>query len=194
MHPVPPAPHQHRTTTHWPDLAQRRDRTAWPRATGLRTTLLWALLVVLLGLIALLGPVTGQAAGGMVYTPLNPSFGGNPNNGIVLMNSAQAQNRTKDPEIEAQRAQATSGGTAGSAGGTTTLLQQFNQTLQRSILSRLAVSATNSLIGSTGGMQPGEVDTGDFLIQIVDQGGGLLRVSTTDKSTGEAVSFQIGNR
>lgn len=152
---------------------------------NLRLVLCVSLLLVTMG--------SARAAGSLVYTPNNPSFGGNPNNGIVLMNSAQAQNRTKDPELEALRAQSTSG--SGSGGTTTTsLLQQFNQTLQRSILSRLAVSATNSLIGSTGGMQPGEVDTGDFLIQIVDQGGGLLRVTTTDKSSGETVSFQIGNR
>jgi curli production assembly/transport component CsgF len=139
------------------------------------------------------GMLAGQVwAAPLIYTPINPSFGGNPNNGPVLMNSAQAQNKTKDPEVEAARAQAAATAAGTSTGST--LLQQFNQSLQRTILSRLSVSATSSLIGNNGNLIPGVVDTGDFLIQILDQGGGLLRVTTTDKASGESVSFQVGNR
>ena len=130
----------------------------------------------------------------LVYTPVNPSFGGNPNNGPVLMNSAQTQNKTKDPEVEAAKAQAAAASGATGTSVSSTLLQHFNQSLQRTILSRLSISATNSLIGNNGNLVPGTVDTGDFLIQILDQGGGLLRVITTDKATGESVSFQVGNQ
>lgn len=35
--------------------------------------------------------------GNMVFQFVNPNFGGNPNNGAYLLNSAQAQNSYKDP-------------------------------------------------------------------------------------------------
>ena len=49
---------------------------------------------VLIGAVSLcvaLGVVTAWATE-LVYTPINPSFGGNPLNGQFLLNEAQAQN------------------------------------------------------------------------------------------------------
>ena len=54
-------------------------------------------------------------ASGLEYTPVNPSFGGNPLNGNTLLNSAQSQNKTKDPSLDAN----------GDA------LEDFNDRLQR---------------------------------------------------------------
>ena len=34
----------------------------------------------------------------LLYTPVNPAFGGSPLNGSVLLNAAQAQNGHKDPK------------------------------------------------------------------------------------------------
>ena len=117
----------------------------------------------------------------LVYTPVNPSFGGNALNGSVLLNAAQAQNRTKDPDAPApiQTTQQTS-------------LQQFNDILERSVLSRLASAATTGIMGPNGQLVPGTVSTGNFTIQISDLGGGLLQVTTTDKATGQSTSFQVG--
>ena len=36
----------------------------------------------------------------LVYTPINPSFGGNPLNGTWLLNNAQAQNDFDDPDLK----------------------------------------------------------------------------------------------
>jgi curli production assembly/transport component CsgF len=36
----------------------------------------------------------------LVYTPINPSFGGNPLNGTWLLNNAQAQNDYDDPDLK----------------------------------------------------------------------------------------------
>ena len=47
----------------------------------------------------------------LVYTPINPSFGGNPLNGTWLLNNAQAQNDYDDPDLK-DRASAFSGTTA----------------------------------------------------------------------------------
>lgn len=126
--------------------------------------------------------VTGNArASELVYVPVNPNFGGNALNGSALLNAAQAQNKTKDPEAIAPK-QSTQ----------QNALQQFNDLLERSVLNRLAAAATGSIVGSTGELIPGTVETGNFTIEIVDLGGGLLQVTTTDKTTGASTSFQVG--
>ncbi|TFW09331.1 curli assembly protein CsgF [Oxalobacteraceae bacterium OM1] len=123
------------------------------------------------------------SASELVYVPANPSFGGNPLNGGVFLNAAQAQNKTKDPE-----AAAAAKSTQQSS------LQQFNDILERSVLSRLATAATSGIMGSNGQLVPGVVNTGNFTIQISDLGGGLLQVTTTDKATGASTSFQVGQQ
>src|SRR5690606_38775070 len=127
--------------------------------------------------------INGANASELIYYPLNPSFGGNPLNGPVLMNSAQAQNKHTDPSAGAARA----GFEPKSA------LQQFNETLERSILNRLASSASASISGPGLGLQPGTVETGNFVIDIVDLGGGLLRITTTDKVNGTSSSFEVAS-
>jgi len=122
----------------------------------------------------------GASATEMIYTPINPSFGGNPNHGPMLLSAAQAQNGYKDPSI--------------TVAVDLTPLQQFNQSLQRSVLSRLSAAATTSLIGSGGQLIPGVIDTGNYHIVISDLGSGILQVSTTDKTTGENVMFQVNGK
>lgn len=118
----------------------------------------------------------------LIYTPVNPAFGGNPLNGSYLLNEAQATN-THTP----------SGGGGNDAGSLApeTPLQQFNDQLQSSILSQLAASATSSILGPDGVLKPGIVQTSNFTISIVDAGGGLLNITTTDKQTGATTSFQV---
>jgi curli production assembly/transport component CsgF len=125
--------------------------------------------------------MTQLSATELVYYPVNPSFGGNPINGSVLLNSAQVTNKHKDPEANAanQAAQKTP-------------LQQFNDMLERSILSQLAAAASSKISGSGGKLLPGSVETGNFRIDIADLGGGLLLVTTTDRATGASTSFQVG--
>jgi curli production assembly/transport component CsgF len=47
-------------------------------------------------------------------------------------------------------------------------------------------------MGSGGKLKPGVVETGNFRIEIVDSGGGMLTITTTDKVTGASTSFQVG--
>jgi curli production assembly/transport component CsgF len=118
----------------------------------------------------------------LVYIPANPSFGGNPNNGVILLNSANATNKHKDPASAAN----------GGALTQKTALQSFNETLERAILGQLASAAAQKLGGGvTGGLAPGVVETGNFVIKITDLGGGTLLVTTTDKTTGSVTSFQV---
>lgn len=118
-----------------------------------------------------------STAAELVYTPVNPSFGGNPLNGSYLLNNAQAQDDTEKDEGK----------------GGTSALERFNEMLQRAVLNRLAASTTSSIVGPSGELIPGTIETTDFIIQIVDLGGGLLEITTTDKQTGDSTSFQINS-
>ena len=114
----------------------------------------------------------------LVYAPVNPSFGGNPLNGQTLLNSAQATNKHKDPNASSLTQK--------------TALQQFNEMLERSVLSQLASAATSNVMGPGGKLTPGTVETGNFRIVITDLGGGILQITTIDKVTGASTSFQVG--
>lgn len=134
----------------------------------------------LAGLALAACPLAGASP--LIYTPVNPTFGGNPLNGSYLLNEAQATN-THTP----------SGGGGSDLGSLApeTPLQQFNDQLQSSILSQLAASATASILGPNGALKPGIVQTSNFTISIVDAGNGLLNITTTDKQTGATTSFQV---
>jgi len=118
----------------------------------------------------------------MVYYPINPSFGGNPDNGFYLLSTAEAQNKHKDPDAESSRFDLER----------TSPLQSFNESLERAVLNRLASVAASQLAGTDGTLQPGTVETGNFVIDIVDLGGGVLQITTTDKLMGTSTSFQVG--
>lgn len=117
----------------------------------------------------------------LVYVPINPSFGGNPNNGAFLLGTAQAQDKHKDPD-------------SGTSASSTSSLEEFNSMLERSILSRVSSAVSSSVVSSNGTLIPGTLDTANFTISITDMGGGVMNISTTDKITGQTTSFQIGGQ
>lgn len=127
----------------------------------------------------LLTVVSPVSATEIVYVPVNPSFGGNPLNGQMLLNNAQSQNEFDD------KGKNPGGPNQQSA------LDQFNAALQRAILNRLTSAITGSIVGANGEIIPGTIETTDFIIVIVDLGGGLMQITTTDKVTGDSTSFQI---
>ncbi|WNW14394.1 curli assembly protein CsgF (plasmid) [Pseudomonas sp. DTU_2021_1001937_2_SI_NGA_ILE_001] len=114
-------------------------------------------------------------AGELVYTPQNPSFGGNPLNGAVLLNQANAQNKFTESTASSQQSS----------------LEQFNSMLQSAILSRVSSAVTSSIVGTDGKLSPGVVETTDFSIAITNLQGGLLQIVTTDKRTGQTTQFQV---
>lgn len=118
-------------------------------------------------------------ASGLVYTPVNPSFGGSPLNGSILMNSAQAQNTLKDPDLEGEEENA---------------LDDFNNRLQRSLLTRLTSSIAGNFVDENGSLIPGQTITQDFIIDVVDEGDGTIRVTTTDRNTGDSTTFIVESR
>lgn len=75
-------------------------------------------------------PVTATASD-LVYTPINPSFGGNPFNSAHLLGVATAQSKYKDP----------------SAVNSSDPASQFLRTLQSRLLSSLATQITDVIFG-----------------------------------------------
>lgn len=132
---------------------------------------------------ALLAGPAPAVAWEYVYAPVNPSFGGSPLNGGFLLGRAQAQDRHKDPAAA---------GSGLSSFFQRSQLDQFNDTLQRVILSRVASAVSSQVVGNDGRLVPGTVETTDFTITIADLGSGRLRVSTTDKLSGQTTTFDIG--
>ncbi|GAA5234915.1 curli assembly protein CsgF [Verticiella sediminum] len=132
-------------------------------------------------LVAVLGAQPGAHATELIYYPVNPAFGGSPLNGNWMLGLAQAQNKHKDPDAD-----------TGFGGLNTSPLQNFNDALERAVLSQLAAAASSQIMGTDGSLRPGTVQTGNYIIDIVDLGGGLLRITTTDKLLGTSTSFQVG--
>ena len=105
----------------------------------------------------------------LVYTPTNPSFGGNPLNGSWMFSQAQAQNGF-------------------TSGGVSTSLQQndpladFADNLNRQILSELSRNLISSLFGETG-LEAGRYEIGDFIID-VSPGANGINIVINDLSTG----------
>lgn len=116
----------------------------------------------------------------LVYVPVNPSFGGHPANGPGLLAAATATSRhSADKDLG-----------SGSPFDQSPLAQ-FNQTLERTVLGQLASAATSRLTGADGKLLPGTFSTANFTIVVVDLGGGMLRITTTDKTTGATTSFEV---
>ena len=101
----------------------------------------------------------------LVYTPVNPSFGGNPLNGTWLLNNAQAQNDYDDPDLKDRTA------IAG-----TSALERFSSQLQSRLLGQLLDNI------STG--NAGSLSTDAFIVNVIDDSGALT-IEVTDRATGE---------
>jgi len=121
----------------------------------------------------------GADATDIIYQPVNPAFGGYPSNGQHLLATATATNKHVDKDG------------LGRSMLDQSPLAQFNQTLERTVLSQLAAAATSKLTGTDGKLVPGTFSTQNFTINVVDLGGGMLRITTTDKVTGASTSFEV---
>lgn len=128
--------------------------------------------------------LAGQSvASELIYYPRNPSFGGNPAYGHVLLNSALATKTHTDPGLDLP------GGIEEK-----TPLEQFNETLERQVVNRLTTAATSKIIGPNGNLIPGNLETDNFIIHIADMGNGMLNVTTTDKLTGASTAFMVSSQ
>jgi curli production assembly/transport component CsgF len=116
----------------------------------------------------------------LVYTPVNPSFGGNPLNGTYLLGSAGAQNKFKD----------TSQLSLATASGQTDPVQSFKDQLNRRILSGLADRLVNNAFGEQG-LTTGDYTMGDFSVHVDVSDPTNTSVTIFDKGTGNTTNIQI---
>jgi curli production assembly/transport component CsgF len=108
----------------------------------------------------------------IVYVPTNPSFGGNPANGPLMMNSAQAQDTHKDPTFSSAFDRGFS--------NTDFLAQQ----LQSVALSNL----TSKITGGT--LKTGTFTIGTQVISLTPVGSNV-RVTITDLATGGSTVIDL---
>ena len=123
------------------------------------------------GLLVGLASVAAAQATELVYTPVNPSFGGNPLNGTWLLNNAQAQNDYDDPDLKSR-----------SSVAGTSALERFTSQLQSRLLGQLL---DNISTGNTGSLS-----TDSFIVNVIDDSG-ALSIEVTDRVTGEISEIQV---
>ena len=119
-------------------------------------------------LLMLISPLSW--AGNMTFQFRNPNFGGNPNNGAFLLNSAQAQNSYKDPRYDDYGIE------------TPSALANFTQAIQSQILGGLLTNI------NTG--KPGRMVTNDFIIDIANRDG-QLQLNVTDRKSGKTSTIEV---
>jgi curli production assembly/transport component CsgF len=133
------------------------------------------LLTLTLGFFAL--TAHSAAAQDFVYQPVNPAFGGSYLNYSWLLSSAQAQNLYQD---------------SGSSRFQRDPLADFEQSLQRQILSQLSREIVSDRFGGIDFTQEGRFDLGDFIIEVTPGLNGL-NVSIFNVLTGDESVVTVPN-
>lgn len=118
------------------------------------------------GLLAISAQISATE---LVYTPINPSFGGNPLNSSHLLGVANAINDYKAPDDD--------------------LLLEEQSDLER-LAASLESRLISQLLSDVGNGNTGQLVTEDFLLNIVDDNGNLI-IQITDKETGESSTIQV---
>ena len=112
-------------------------------------------------------------AGDLVYTPINPSFGGNPFNSAHLLGIANAQNKFKDPTSSTSGSQA----------------DIFARQLQSRLLSALSSQITDAIFGENA-QEHGTVRFADQTIEW-QRGIDSVTLTITNDVTGEVTTIEV---
>lgn len=129
----------------------------------------------LTGLVATAMPAT---AGQLVYTPVNPSFGGSPLSGSYVLGLATSNNY-RFQQNPANKQQLTGPNAR----------QQFTQQITSALLSQIASTVSQQILGSNA------KDSGTFNIngEIINfnRVNGQINISITDAASGANTQIQI---
>ena len=121
----------------------------------------------------------------LVYTPINPSFGGNPLNGSFLLGKAQSQNTHKAPVVRK------------------TYAEKFQESLERAYINKIVREITD--LSFNEGCDPA-VDSecepsvfaddatfvsGDYEIQVLTSGTDSITVQILHLDTGEITIIEV---
>ena len=127
-------------------------------------------------LFFLLVPGMSQAQD-FVYTPKNPAFGGSPINYQWMLNSANAQNKFQGGQ---------------NFGFDRDPLADFQESLQRQILSELTRNVVRDRFGDVDLSQQNSFEFGEFSIDIVPGPNGL-DITILNLSSGEQTTITVPN-
>lgn len=122
-------------------------------------------------LLSLGAPALAQE---LVYTPVNPSFGGDSFNSAHLLGIANAQNKYRDPNAPVQ---------------SNSQMDQFLRQLQSRLLSSLAAQVNDAIFGDNP-QESGTITFGDQIITFV-RGLDSVRLTIQDLSTGTTTEVII---
>lgn len=136
-----------------------------------RKHVLWAVALAALA-------VSGTRASQLTYTPVNPSFGGNPFNGSYLLGQAAANN---SKFLQPKSPPAAQNGPSS--------VRQFQQEITSALLSQIASQVSQQILGANA------KDSGTFNLngEVIrfNRTGGQVSIAITDAATGGVTNIQI---
>ncbi|WP_235839633.1 curli assembly protein CsgF [Cognaticolwellia mytili] len=121
----------------------------------------------------------------LVYTPINPSFGGNPLNGNFLLGKAQSQNKHKAPVVRKSYA------------------EKFQESLERAYISKLVREITDVAFNEACDVavdpscepslfaEDSIFVSGQYEIQVLTSGSDSITVQITHLETGEITIIEV---
>jgi curli production assembly/transport component CsgF len=112
----------------------------------------------------------------LVYTPINPSFGGSALNGSFLLGKAQAQNKHKAAQSKKS------------------FEEKVSDALERATLSDIVSKYKDTVLGENAGFNNGEDSTfisGDYQIDILSANSDSITIEITDLLTGKVTIIEI---
>lgn len=123
--------------------------------------------------ITILGVSTTSNAQDLVYKPVNPSFGGDTFNYAWMLNSAEAQNKFREPDNSTSQS----------------VLERFKSNLNSQLLNQVSSSVFQKQFGDKG-IVPGSYTFGSLSVNIYPSNLGLV-VDILDTDTGEKTQVFI---
>ena len=111
----------------------------------------------------------------LVYTPVNPSFGGNPLNGSFLLNKAQAQNGHTAPIPE------------------TSYADRFQESLERAYISQIVREITDTAFGGESDFFNGNAvfQSGDYEIMVITDSVDSITVQISNLVNNEVTVIEV---
>jgi len=145
----------------------------WERTKEMKRLAMYVGCGIIFGLFLL--PADVATATELVWTPINPFFGGFAYNADWLLASATAQNKYTDRQQATNRVGE--------------LIQDFQANVQRQVLGRLADRIVSTAFGEEG-LQQGHYNLGDFTVDVGADVSGI-NVVLIETLTGAKTTLQV---
>ena len=120
---------------------------------------------------------SGAYATELVYTPVNPTFGGNPLNAGGLLANANAQNDYKAPVVEKNQQ---------------TDLEKFNQQVQDAVLAKIRANIGTSVNDLLGKGVDKTVTVGNYVITYKKEGNNVVLITEDTTIPGSSTRMVLG--